>query len=187
MNRYLFDQINGLAGRSAFADHLMIDAAKYLIALVFLAAAVLVLLALRRRRLVEVAYFGAALALSYGIAVLFQHLVFERRPFENPSLVVHQLVAHAGGTSFPSDHAVATFAIGAATWAFLHRAWGIALFACGFVIGFARVFVGIHYPGDIGGSLVIAVVVVGALMGVRHLADARSLGPVRGQARALTR
>lgn len=101
MNRYLFDQINGLAGRSAFADHLMIDAAKYLIALVFLAAAVLVLLALRRRRLVEVAYFGAALALSYGIAVLFQHLVFERRPFENPSLVVHQLVAHAGARRSP--------------------------------------------------------------------------------------
>ncbi len=185
MNLFLFDQINGLAGHSAVADHLMIYAAKYLIGIVFVVAGVLVLLALRRRYFLEVTYFGAALALSYAIAVLCEHLSTEKRPFQ--SHTVHQLIAHANGTSFPSDHAVAAFAIGAATWAFLHRGWGITLFVCGLVIGFARVFAGIHYPGDIGGSLVIAVAVVAALMGVRHLVDGRSTRPVGGQVRALSR
>lgn len=185
MNLFLFDKINGLADRSTFVDNLMIFFAKDLIYLVFAVAAVLVLLALRRRRILEVSYVAAALAISYAVALLFQHVWLEKRPFQTHS--VHQLIAHAGGTSFPSDHAMAAFAIGIATWAFLHRGWGIALFVCGFVIGFARVFAGIHYPGDIGGALVIAVVVVAALMGVRHVVDGRSLGPVRGQARALSR
>jgi undecaprenyl-diphosphatase len=72
-------------------------------------------------------------------------------------------VAHASGQSFPSDHATAAFGLALATFALLSRRWGAALFVLALLIGFARVYVGIHYPGDIGGGLLAAVIGVGVV------------------------
>jgi undecaprenyl-diphosphatase len=69
---------------------------------------------------------------------------------------VHVLVAHAGGQSFPSDHATAAFGVAVAVFAFLSRRWGTGLLAAAALIGFARVYDGIHYPGDVAGSLLVA-------------------------------
>jgi undecaprenyl-diphosphatase len=67
-------------------------------------------------------------------------------------------VSHAAGQSFPSDHATAAFGVALATWAFLDRRWGGVLFAAAVLIGFARVYVGVHYPVDILGGLLAAFV-----------------------------
>ena len=56
----------------------------------------------------------------------------------------------------PSDHATAAFAIAFAVGVFLHRRWGAALTVVAVVIGMARVWVGLHYPGDILAGAVIA-------------------------------
>jgi len=79
----------------------------------------------------------------------------ERRPFQTHH--VHLLLTHAPGQSFPSDHATAAFAIALATIAFLSRPAGSVLFILAALIGFARVYDGIHYPGDILGAFLIAV------------------------------
>jgi undecaprenyl-diphosphatase len=77
-------------------------------------------------------------------------------------------VAHPGQTlllgppsyepSFPSDHAVAAFAI-AFSVAFVGGRRAGALFLAGAaIVGITRVFVGLHYPGDIAGGALVGLV-----------------------------
>lgn len=163
MNYALFKAINDLVGNGAL-DSSMKAAAKYAIALPFLAVAVLSLVRLRSRQIRPVVLTAAALVLTFAIGLLGAAVFKEQRPFQSHR--VHQLIAHAGGQSFPSDHATAAFGIALATVAFLSRRWGAALTALAVLIGFARVYVGIHYPGDIGGGLLAALLGVGIVMAV---------------------
>jgi len=69
---------------------------------------------------------------------------------------------HHPGQAFPSDHSTAAFAIALVALVFLARRWGAALLA-GALIGFSRVSVGVHYPGDILGSVLVSVIGVGSV------------------------
>ncbi|HEX7354645.1 MAG TPA: phosphatase PAP2 family protein [Mycobacteriales bacterium] len=165
MNYGLFRDINNLSGNGAW-DAVMKFSAQYLI---FLAAAVVALLCLdrlRRRRLTPIVATAAGLALTYLLGRLGGALYSERRPFQAHS--VHQLITHASGQSFPSDHATAAFGLALVAFAFLSRPWGVVLFLLALLIGFARVYVGVHYPGDIGGGLLAAVVGVGIVALAGH-------------------
>jgi undecaprenyl-diphosphatase len=63
-------------------------------------------------------------------------------------------VAPSHEPSFPSDHAVAAFAIAFAV-AFFGRRMGVAFLAAASVIAVTRVIVGLHYPGDVLGGAAI--------------------------------
>jgi undecaprenyl-diphosphatase len=89
---------------------------------------------------------------------------------------VHQLIAHAPGQSFPSDHATAAFGVALAVAAFLSLGWGVVLFVVALAIGFARIYDGIHYPLDIAGGLLAAVIGVGVVLLVER--------GIRGRTRA---
>jgi undecaprenyl-diphosphatase len=56
----------------------------------------------------------------------------------------------------PSDHATAAFALAFGILVFLDRRAGFPLIAGALLIGFARVWAGVHYPGDIAASAAIA-------------------------------
>lgn len=65
-----------------------------------------------------------------------------------------------GWTSFPSDHAIIFFALAVGIMA-IHRKVGIFLFIWAiFVIGFPRVYVGVHFPTDIIAGAVIGTVLM---------------------------
>ena len=168
MNYDLFRDINNLSGNGAL-DALMKFSAKYVIFIAVLLVAVLCLERLRRRLVVPVVATVVALVVTFLLGLVGAALYSERRPFQSHR--VHELVAHANGQSFPSDHATAAFGLALATYAFLSRRWGAALFVLALLIGFARVYVGIHYPGDIGGGFLAAVIGVGvvALLSRRRL------------------
>ncbi|MCP2323494.1 undecaprenyl-diphosphatase [Hamadaea flava] len=158
MNYSLFSLINGWAGRSDGLDDVMEFLATALIYVVFAVAAGLVVHALFRRRLRALALIGASLVLAFAAATMVSHLSGQVRPFQTHR--VHQLIAHTAGVSLPSDHATAAFTIAAGIGVFLHRGWALALGVCALAIGFARVWVGVHYPGDILAGFVIAVAAV---------------------------
>ena len=145
----------------------------------------------QRLALLALVAVPAALALN----ILLGHLVFEPRPFVSHPTVVHRLIAHAADASFPSDHEAVAAAIAAVlviaallirgrerrnmpassatparayTWpgrlASVFAALAVVIAAA---IGLARIYVGVHYPGDILGGALCGV--IGALVALALL------------------
>ncbi|KEO81906.1 undecaprenyl-diphosphatase [Tumebacillus flagellatus] len=95
--------------------------------------------------------------ISYIIAKVYTH----PRPFMVHD--VHQLIPHAPENSFPSDHATLAFAF-AWMMLFRKRVWGAWLMLLAVVVGFGRVFGGVHYPMDIVGGFVVALFAAWAVL-----------------------
>jgi undecaprenyl-diphosphatase len=119
------------------------------------------------RRMVVNTLLSAAAALgTNGIIGAIYH---RDRPFVAHHVI--QLVKHEASASFPSNHAAAAFAVAASIWLF-RRKDGWAWFVLAALIGFSRIWCGIHYPLDIiGGSIlgILIAVVIGKLMRWRPL------------------
>lgn len=146
----LFHAVNGVAGRNAALDALMIGSAKYL-PIVFALALVALWLSWRARN-----QRGAFLAgVSALIALGFGQVIGKALPRPRPYLshAVNQLIPPSLDTSFPSDHAILGFAVAVMVWTYSRHA-GTALLILATLMAIARVFVGAHYPGDvIGGAM----------------------------------
>lgn len=70
------------------------------------------------------------------------------RPFKTlPNL--HVLISLPNSYSFPSGHAAFTMALATAVYIY-HRRLGEILFVFAVVVGLARIYVGVHYPLDVG-------------------------------------
>jgi len=99
------------------------------------------------------AFTSAVVALIVNLVI---HSVHDRpRPYES-----HR-IAHPWSSStdasFPSDHASASLAIAFAVLAF-DLPLGIAFLVVAGLIAVGRVFIGAHYPGDVGASILVALV-----------------------------
>jgi undecaprenyl-diphosphatase len=81
--------------------------------------------------------------------------IFERlRPSHDPSLdgLVHTVDGYRGGMyGFASSHAANTFTVATFfTLLFIQkRKWIIALFPWAIIISYTRIYLGVHFPGDI--------------------------------------
>jgi undecaprenyl-diphosphatase len=92
-------------------------------------------------------------ALGLLVNQLIAHVWDRPRPYETHA-DAHTWVARSHDPSFPSDHASAAFGIAFAVLMF-DRLAGALFLAAAALIGFGRVLVGVHYPGDVlAGALV---------------------------------
>ena len=124
-----------------------------------------------------VLWVAFACLLAYVINLLIEQFLFEPRPFIGHK--VHLLIAHPADASFPSDHSAWSFAVfGMLLFALLLPSYTslrlyfrkerqpgfsslvvpllllVVAFVIACTIGLARIYVGVHYPGDIlGGAL----------------------------------
>jgi undecaprenyl-diphosphatase len=71
---------------------------------------------------------------------------------------VRLLVSCGSGLSFPSSHAVNSFTVATLLSKFYKR-YLVYLFSLAFLIAFSRVYVGVHYPGDIVAGMLIGFIV----------------------------
>jgi membrane-associated phospholipid phosphatase len=113
------------------------------------------------------AVIWAALAtlLAVWVNQLLVTAVARPRPF---LAVAHAevLVHRSNDYSFPSDHAVAAGAATLGLWivaryAPLVRRLAITSTVLAVLVAFARVYVGVHYPGDVGAGLFFGALVAG--------------------------
>lgn len=96
---------------------------------------------------------GLSIALSDQFSVLIKNLVERLRPSNDPSIsnLVHLVNDYRGGTyGFFSSHASNSFTIAViASLLFKNRMFSILIFVWAIVVSYTRVYLGLHYPGDI--------------------------------------
>ncbi|MGH7877379.1 MAG: phosphatase PAP2 family protein [Candidatus Dormibacteraceae bacterium] len=155
---YRIEQIiNSPAGSHPPIDSLMRALAAYSEPAFIALVVIWLIVGLARRSPQELLGASSAL-LSAGLALLINValalLWFRPRPFVSHPGTVHVLLAHSRDSSFPSDHAAAAVAIASIVFVF-HRRLGVVALVIALGVGYARVYVGDHYPGDaVTGSVV---------------------------------
>jgi undecaprenyl-diphosphatase len=152
MNDTLLLLINGFAGQSHVLDSLMVFIARDLIYIVFAVAFVCMGILMYKNERMPVVDFFVTLVMAFVLLKLMSLWNVDHRPFMDHHLT--QLVPHAPGKSFPSDHTTVSTAIAAGILFFTRfKKTGALLLIGAMLIGFARIFVGVHYPADILGGL----------------------------------
>lgn len=107
----------------------------------------------RRRKESFFALLAICLALLCG--QLLNALWPQPRPFMLG--LGHTYLAHRPESAFPSDHATLCFALAASLWLGGQRLAGLGAFLVGVLIGWARVYLGVHFPLDVLGALPVGV------------------------------
>jgi undecaprenyl-diphosphatase len=101
----------------------------------------------RRRRSGLLAVALGALA-GQVMNMVLGMIWFEPRPFMIG--IGHTYLEHAADNGFPSDHSTIMFALGfGLVLTGAARAAGLAVCALGFGVGWARVYLGVHFPLDV--------------------------------------
>ncbi len=154
INITLFNTVNKFSGNNLILDKLMIVLAEYLPYVFIL---ILLYLWFQRKEdkdIVLLATYSAALGIMVDFIIgLFY---FHSRPFMDG--IGNNLVKHVAESSFPSDHTTFMLSIAFLLFYFSsRRKWGASLLALGIFGGVARVYTGVHYPGDILGSVLVAI------------------------------
>ncbi len=99
--------------------------------------------------------FGVvSLPITYIFGTIGGMLYNNPRPFVTEGIT--PLIAHTANNGFPSDHALAAFAIAAVFFA-VDRKKATVLFALAVIVAFSRVFVGVHHYLDVEASLVFVI------------------------------
>ncbi|MBI2514944.1 phosphatase PAP2 family protein [Candidatus Wolfebacteria bacterium] len=161
LDLYLFNFFHSLVGRWWFLDWIFIFLAQYSV-YVFIVWVIIIFFRIKRKKERFYFFFLASLTaiLSRGIITEFFRFVYPReRPFE--VLSISPLLNHETSGSFPSGHAAFFFALAFAVFFFdrelsIDSKSGKWLFWIALAMGAARVVVGVHWPLDILGGLIIA-------------------------------
>ncbi|MBM3414311.1 MAG: phosphatase PAP2 family protein [Bacteroidetes bacterium] len=164
LDRWLFKQINS-TGENAFFDWLL---PSWRTPTFWIPAYVLLLVVLIYRFRQKAGWWVLFLITTVGLVDLIGNQLVKQtiqrlRPCNDPLLageVLLRIQACGTGFSFISNHAANHFAI--ATFMFLTLGKWLGktsyfLFLWAFMVGYAQIYVGVHYPGD---------VLAGSLMGV---------------------
>ena len=135
---------------------------------VLLIAVVALFLLLVRRAPVNAVAFGLVAVSGWVASEFFKVLVARQRP--NPTLLFDPLAPENGTDSFPSGHvsfavtlAFAVYFLARGTrWAKFVAVAGVVVVA---VVAWSRLYIGVHYPSDVVGSVLAGTAAVILLAG----------------------
>ena len=98
---------------------------------------------------------GISLVLEFVFAnLIIKNLTARIRPYDViDGLTV--LVDKAHDYSFPSAHTGSAFALAAVIFMVMERKYGIIAIVIASLMGFSRMYVGMHYPSDVLGGILI--------------------------------
>lgn len=155
-NKSIFFLINQFAGKFSSLDAFAIIFAE---AMPYFLMLIMVYLWLSHDLAKRKSSFHAGLSVLLGmlISYVISFFYYSSRPFVDK--LGTQLVEHAPDSSFPSDHTTFIFSISVM---FLlnksTRVIGAIVCPLSFTSGLSRVFVGVHFPLDILGAILVAIV-----------------------------
>jgi len=130
----------------------------------YLALLIVLGIKFKRKFVVMLIFIIVAVSLTDQLSVLIKNSVDRLRPCHEPSLagLVHLVKGECGGKyGFVSSHAANSFNVALLSLMFIKKRWfTISIIIWAAIVGYSRVYLGVHYPGDmICGSF------LGALIG----------------------
>jgi Membrane-associated phospholipid phosphatase len=135
--------------RCAFLDYIFPNITSLGNAGIFWIILTAVLMCFRKTRR---AAFCSAFALLGSLLLnnlCLKPLVNRTRPYEVIEALRLWKVSPAKDASFPSGHTAASVASAVALCGYLKKRWSIPLIVLALMIGFSRLYIGIHYPSDV--------------------------------------
>lgn len=163
LDQQLFLFLNSL--NSPFCDQIMhAISGKLIWAPLYLAILITIGIKYRKKFFIILVFIILGVILADQFSVIIKNIVQRLRPCYEPSLqgLVHTVRGECGGLfSFVSSHAANSFNVALLSLLFIRNRWfsaGIIIWAL--VVGYSRIYLGVHYPGD-----VICGSVLGALTG----------------------
>lgn len=105
---------------------------------------------------------GFSVLISLGINAIFTNitlkdLIARPRPF-NVSDEIITLIKHPRSFSFPSGHTSCSLTAALALCKLIDKKYGVPAVVLASLIAFSRLYVGVHYPTDVLGGVVVAFV-----------------------------
>lgn len=153
-NTALFYLIFNLSNHNPLLDYLMIFGARYLIFAVFLLSLILIFKGTINEKK---AFLLIILALPIAVLIIMGiHLfLYVPRPFV--TLHLTPLYPYNPDASFPSRHA-SIMAATAFSYLYYKSKWSILFLILMLWVGISRIYVGVHYPIDILGGILVGIV-----------------------------
>jgi len=158
MNLTLFRLINNLANKNKFLDNIMIVSSKYVIYLYALLVGIYLVIGYvgkNKKAKKIVTPIVVLLTINFILTFIIGKFWYEQRPFIH--YTVNLLYAHKNNASFPSTHSVGvmTIALGVNNKV---KKLGKILILLALIVGISRVYVGQHYPFDVLGGFLLAII-----------------------------
>lgn len=101
----------------------------------------------------------ALLSMAVGFLItnlLLKNIVARPRPFDAYAEII-PLITRPRDFSFPSGHTCASFACALILVRMLPGKYGIPAVILASMVAFSRLYLGVHYPGDVLGGFLVAV------------------------------
>ncbi|PIR67038.1 MAG: phosphatase PAP2 family protein [Parcubacteria group bacterium CG10_big_fil_rev_8_21_14_0_10_36_14] len=144
--------LNNFAGQNLYLDAIFIFFAVYF-PIVFALSHFLFFI--KNKKIALLLWIWILAVFGLLIKEVISLFYFRVRPFEVVDGINKLIDKSAGDASFPSGHTLVAFVLAFSVF-WLDKKWGIVFILSALFIAFARIFVGVHYPTDILGGMVIA-------------------------------
>ncbi len=156
-NIYLFHSINSLATQFPIIDKIAVFLADDLNT-VFISLLVLMLVLKWKTHHLIFAKTLFIVLISLILSDLIEYFYHHPRPFQLD--LGHKLIGHGLSSSFPSQHTLTVVIIAFAYLLAGFKTIGIIGLFVSLVVGLSRIYVGVHFPFDVVGSILIGFLLV---------------------------
>jgi len=148
LDLYFFNFINQFAGRWQWLDWVVIFFAEYFGYFLLFCFIWFLLKDFKKYWRIVTETLTAAVLVRFVLAELIRVFWFQPRPFVSHQVNLLLPNYNPNESSFPSGHASFYFTLSTVIYCYSKKA-GILFYLVSFLISFARVFAGVHWPSDI--------------------------------------